>query len=149
MADRDRHQVFMPRLSRLGIAPRLLHMDGRSICLERCQPFPEWHSAASESDLAVMRELVLRLIGDLHAAGVCHRDLHKQNLVFRDGRPLIIDVEFACQVDPAGPCYDLYGPSDDVSQPARIKAHYWESSVKGLHEVFGHLSAADACAPPE
>jgi serine/threonine protein kinase len=135
--DRDRHQALMPRLAHAGLCPRILHMDGWHLCLERCESFSEWHRKASESELGAMRTKVIGLIQDLHAAGVCHRDLHEDNLVFKSGRPLVIDLEYACAVDPTGPCYDLYGPSE--GHQGRLFRHWWDSPTGGLHDTFGPL----------
>ena len=59
-----------------------------------------------------MRPKVVELIKTMHQLGVCHRDLHAGNVVVGpEDRPLAIDVEWAIEVDPAWPCYDLEGPS--------------------------------------
>lgn len=48
----------------------------------------------------------------MHRAGVCHRDLHHLNVMLCSGAPLVIDPEWAIDVDPAVRCYDLYGPGE-------------------------------------
>ncbi len=42
-------------------------------------------------------ELLAELVGELHARGVCHNDLHKeQNVLVRaDGRPVLLDFQLA------------------------------------------------------
>ena len=57
-----------------------------------------------------LRPLLIDLLQRLHAEGVCHRDLHWENVVIVGRAPFVIDLEYACDVDPAGPCYDLTGP---------------------------------------
>ena len=54
---------------------------------------------------------MIRLI---HSLGICHRDLHEGNIVVKAGKPMVIDLEHAVEVDPLWPCYDLYGPSDRI-----------------------------------
>jgi serine/threonine protein kinase len=96
-----------------------------------------------------MGQLVLGLVKSIHSVGVCHRDLHRQNLVIDDGRPLVIDLELACEADPSGPCYDLYGPSEIIpvaEQHQAVEGDYarygvwWDSPADGLNRVFGPLS---------
>src|SRR5262245_35915339 len=57
-----------------------------------CAGEPLWSVAALPADFfAALRALVL----ELHARGVCHNDLHKENniLVGEDGRPWLIDFQ--------------------------------------------------------
>ena len=69
-----------------------------------------------------MSRYVLKLIRQMHLLGICHRDLHDLNLLVQDGKPLVIDLEHAAEVDPSWPCYDLYGPSEMVPLLAEHRA---------------------------
>ena len=143
---RDRIQAFAPRLAAAGVSPRILHMDGRSVCLERCQPFGKWREVATPAEVAAMRDRVLALLHRMHALGVCHRDVQERNLVVSEegDQPLLIDFESACSVDPAWPCYDLYGPNEHVAAPEKIRLNYWGSeSPVALARTFGPLAPTD------
>lgn len=146
--DRERHHAFLPRLAAAGLAPRIVRMDERQRCLERCTPFATWRRSVGATELSVMRAAVLDLIADVHALGVCHRDLHEGNLVVRGDRPLVIDLELACEVDPGGLCYDLTGPCEAIPVAEqhldRADAYaehgvWWDSPCDGLAKVFGPL----------
>ena len=67
-----------------------------------------------------LRRRLIELIRAVHALGICHRDLHDGDIVLDGDRPLVIDVDLACDVDQHWPCYDVYGPSDLIPVP---KAH--------------------------
>jgi hypothetical protein len=126
-------------------------MDDNERCLKECLPFPKWQQNATPAELAEMRLLVIELITSVHAFGICHRDLHQNNLVLDDRRPLVIDLELACEVDPESPCYDLYGPSDTVPVPEQhvvvgggyeVHGVWWDSPMDGLHRIFGPLGGS-------
>jgi hypothetical protein len=104
-----------------------------------------WEAGQSGTDLAAMRVLLRTRIDELHSHGICHRDLHIDNVVLRDGLPLFIDPDFAIASDPHAPCFDLYGPdASGVPAPHAHKAQggaaaqgvWWHAPV--LHRTFGH-----------
>ena len=139
------------------MAPEIIRMDDEEICLKECDRFEVWWRSASPAELAEMRSCVLELIEGIHALGVCHRDLHDRNLVLDGGKPLVIDLELACEVDPAWRCYDLYGPSDSIPVAEQhadfndghhsVHGVWWDSPVSGLRSVFGPLQKPES-APP-
>lgn len=147
--DRQRHHLFLPRLSEAGLAPKIIRMDDRERCLERCCPFNEWRAGRSKWEVDEMANAVVQLIEHVHALGVCHRGLHSSNLlVGTDGRPVVVDLELACEVDPARPCFDFYGPVSGVpiaEQHVQVGGDYavngvwWDSPIAGLAQVFGPL----------
>ena len=131
-------------------------MDDFERCLERCDSFGEWSRHATEAETADMKSKVVTLIESIHALGVCHRDLHERNLVLWHGRPLVIDLELACAVDPAWSCYDLFGPSDSVRvaeqhlEDGLANGVWWEAKVEPrrrlttMCEIFGPLNEVAA-----
>jgi serine/threonine protein kinase len=53
-------------------------------------------------------------ISEMHSHGICHRDLHIEDIVLADGGlPLFVDPDFALESDPSRPCYDLAWPRVD------------------------------------
>ncbi len=67
---------------------------------------------SNQGEIKFMGCRVLEMIRTMHALGICHRDLHEDNVLVKEGRPLVIDLEHAVEVDPSWPCYDLFGPND-------------------------------------
>lgn len=112
--DRESHRKFLPLLADAGLAPKIIRLNDTERCLERCQTFSEWRRYSNDDQLRRMGLDVLELFRAVHALDICHRDLHEGNLLVKDDRPLVIDLEHAVEVDPTWPCYDLYGPSDQV-----------------------------------
>lgn len=67
-------------------------------------------------------------------------------------RPLVIDLELACEVDPAWRCYDLTGPSAEVQVPeehavqgGRIGRHgvWWDAPLEGPQSLGSILGPVD------
>ena len=110
--DRERHYRFLPRLAAAELVPRIIRIDNNERCLERCEPLSSWRKKSDQSEIKMMGRRVLEMIRAMHSLGICHRDLHDDNVVVKAGKPLVIDLEHAVEVDPAWPCYDLYGPND-------------------------------------
>lgn len=148
---------YLPRLATAGIAPPILEWFDGGVRMRRGLPLPEWVDAADRDARVEMRVLLLGLVQALHDAGVCHRDLHWENVVLIDGRPLVIDLEHACEVEPSWPCYDLTGPSPNVSIPpehARLggllgtRGIWWDAPIDPrwggryhpLGDLFGRLA---------
>lgn len=73
------------------------------------------------NDAAARADMKVRLrarIGELHAVGICHRNLHSDNVMISDdGSIRFIDFVLAQWVDPNWPGYDLVGPSAHVPAP--------------------------------
>jgi serine/threonine protein kinase len=87
-----------PQVPRLLDAPSGAPSRGKSgrdtLLRSWCAGEPLWSASALPADFfAALRALVLAL----HAHGVCHNDLHKENniLVGEDGRPWLIDFQLA------------------------------------------------------
>lgn len=155
--DRQRHHLLLPRLAEAGLAPQIIRMDDNERCLKECDRFEVWWRSASPAELEELRASVLELIEAIHALGVCHRDLHERNLVLDGGKPLVIDLELACEVNPEWRCYDLYGPSELIPVAEQhvavndglhsVHGVWWDSPANGLHLVFGPLQKPES-APP-
>lgn len=159
--DRARAQAhrYLPGLAAAGLSPAILELTETRVVTRRGRPLREWWPRADAAARARMRTRVLRLIEQLHARGICHRDLHDRNLILGAGdQPQVIDVEWACDVDPAAPCYDLCGPASGVPVPAThlssgapfARGVCWGNPLAGsgytsLGEIFGPLPPI---APP-
>jgi len=107
-------QAHLARLAGYGLTPEIIRWEPGAVVIRAGVWLPDWLRTANPDTVAAMRPKGLELVHGMHAQGVCHRDLHVENVVIVDGQPMAIDYEHACQVDPAGPCYDLTGPSDQV-----------------------------------
>lgn len=144
---------YLPRLASAGLTPEILDLSAMAVATRRGRPFRDWWPRADRTVLAVMRASILDLIESVHALGICHRDLHDGNLILdRDHRPLVIDLEWACDVDPRLPCYDLTGPTLEVPIPDAHRRQvgtpyangvWWGnplgSGYRSLGEIFGAL----------
>lgn len=95
-------------------------------------PLTDWLTSANPEVVAATRPKVLALVHGIHAQGICHRDLHIENVVLVSGRPMAIDFEHAIEVDPEWPCYDLSGPSECVPL---LPAHAEWSGVLGTYGI--------------
>jgi serine/threonine protein kinase len=103
-----------------GLAPRILAEDHETVTFERLpQTLKQWWEANEDSaERAAMRTRLRDRIVELHAIGICHRDLHSENVMVDDeGSLYFIDFALAQRVNPEWSCYDLSGPSEDVPVP--------------------------------
>jgi RIO-like serine/threonine protein kinase len=110
-------------LRRLPRVPRLLGWDGRR--LERSWlPGEPLHRAASPPDAAYFRE-ALRLLRQLHAAGVVHNDLAKEPnwLVDADGLPALVDFQLAMRPRRRGRLFRMLA-WDDLRHLLKHKRSY-------------------------
>lgn len=103
-----------------GLAPPILGQDRETVTFERLPwTLRQWWLV--NNDAAARADMKVRLrarIGELHAVGICHRDLHSENVMIGDdGSIRFIDFVLAQWVDPNWPCYDLVGPSAHVPAP--------------------------------
>lgn len=148
----NRVVYFQSRLADAGLAPKTTSDAYPSIEMERGMPLSEWLKSATTDDRAIMRARLIALVRGVHAAGVCHRDLHVSNIILvKDGKPLVIDPEHALEVDPRGPCFDICGPKsrvpvapDHVAQPGPISTTgvWWDAdlgqgTITTLGSAFG------------
>lgn len=87
--------------------------------IEAHTPLSEWlRSHGSPPERSDMRVAIRDQLHRLHAAGICHRDVHLGNVVIdAAGTPRFIDFELATRVDPNGPCFDILGPQSGVPVP--------------------------------
>lgn len=158
-ADRGGSQAasYLPRLAAAQICPPIVDQSRDGVFLRRGVRLPDWVATAGPDEVATMRPLVIDVVRRLHSEGVCHRDLHWENVVAIDGQPFLIDLEHACDVDPAWPCYDFTGPSAEVPL---LQAHArfggvlgttgmwwgaeldlrWADRYRPLGKVFGPLN---------
>jgi serine/threonine protein kinase len=118
-----------------------------------CAGEPLWSVVALPADFfAALRELVLAL----HARGVCHNDLHKENniLVGEDGRPWLIDFQLASvsrhrgrsfaqrcledlrQVEKHRRRYESAGGSAAPAPPRSWPAAAWARFVKPVYNLI-------------
>lgn len=131
----------------------MFRADDAVIEMQECTPLASWladHEWIAR-DVDDMHERILQLVREMHAQGICHRDLHVQNVVVCEGRPMAIDPQLATNADPSKQCYDLDGPASGmpIPMPHQMLAGYrdsgvwWRSSIRGLgimfQEVYGHL----------
>ncbi len=124
---------FMRRLAERGLVPDVLDWANDHAVIAMGEPLNLWLAGSTDLARREMREAILDLIYAMHAAGVCHRDLHSRNIVIIDGHPLVIDLAMAAEVDPAWPCYDLTGPSPQVPLPSE---HACQGGLIGTHGVW-------------
>jgi hypothetical protein len=147
---------YLPRLSDAGVVPEVLGWVDGGVLIRRGLPLPNWVAGAEPAEVVALRPLLIDLLQRLHAEGVCHRDLHWENVVIVGRAPFVIDLEHACDVDPAGPCYDMTGPFAGVPLPP-AHAQFggilgtqgmwwdadwdrrWDGRYRPLGQVFGPL----------
>ena len=113
-ADEAQARKYLPRLADASLSPSITGWGMGSVSMVKGTPALDWLAKADDLAIGAMRIQVLDLIRGMHTLGVCHRDLHVENIVIVDGQALAIDVDHACDVDPSWPCYDLTGPSPQV-----------------------------------
>src|ERR1700682_917095 len=77
----------------------------------------DWLKEADKDAIQAVGRDILGCTDRLHAAGLCHRDVHERNVVLDDLRPLLIDFELAIEVPPDQACYDLLGPASGTPLP--------------------------------
>ncbi len=108
------------RLSKAGLAPRVIEVTNDEIVTERHQTLTEW--LATHPDQSARDEMSRRLKQLLHRVHtevqLCHRDVHRENVVVdREGQPLLIDPAYAT-ASVNEHCYDLEGPGpSEVAVP--------------------------------
>lgn len=118
--DRGRALELHRYASVRGLAPRILAEDQETVTFERLpQTLKQWWEANDDpARRAAMKTHLRDRIIELHAIGICHRDLHSENvMVDSEGSLYFIDFALAQRVDPTWSCYDLNGPSDQVPVP--------------------------------
>jgi serine/threonine protein kinase len=108
------------RASVSGLAPDILAQDRETVTFVKLPwKLNEWWLQHTDDEARQEMKLHLRdRIVELHVAGICHRDLHCENvMVTAAGTVQFIDFGLARWVDPSWPCYDLTGASDHVPVP--------------------------------
>lgn len=144
-------------LASWDLAPKIIEATNDTLVTELHPTLHQWWDAGpTQDELDAMLKLLRGRIVELHSHGVCHRDLHIDNVVLRDGIPLFIDTDFAIATDSNEPCFDLYGPDvSGVPAPAaHLRQHgnaakgvWWTAPV--LHNTFGHVLGPVPEAPPQ
>lgn len=143
---------FLERLQGTGLVPEVQSVeeteDRAEIRLGFHLPLVMWMSDHRDGATA-MKSAIDEQLRRLHDHGVCHRDVHEDNLVIeKSGTPLFIDFELAIDVSPSDACYDRIGPASGVPVPPAhtrvgLYAGVWWDSVMpdgfGLGTVFGPL----------
>ena len=126
--ERQQGKRFYPRLAEAGLAPKVIDLTDEGVQTRRGLDLREWLPTTNAEVLSLLRPRALALIDGMHRLGVCHRDLHAGNVVIVPGDQLLaIDMDWATEVDPKWPCYDLEGPSSLIPIP------------QGHHDAGGEL----------
>lgn len=123
----------LPRLADGGLAPEILRWEHGAVLLRAGAHLPAWLQQADAAAIAAMRPRALALVHGIHSLGICHRDLHIENVVVIEGRLLAIDFEHACEVDVTWSCYDMTGPSEYVPV---LPAHAKFGGVLGTYGIW-------------
>jgi Phosphotransferase enzyme family len=122
----------LPNLAERGLAPPTVEWGPDYVTTVGGTWLPDWLDSVDSAQVEIMRPHVLALVRGIHEYGVCHRDLHVENVVVIDNRPLAIDFEHASEVDPSWPCYDISGPSMHVAVPPAHVAHGGTLGTSGI-----------------
>ena len=150
----NHERTMMAVAAEAGWAPRFEVVGQDVIRMPYLTPLEHRLRDADANERRALARAVLACIEGVHAAGMCHRDIHRDNFLVDGARALLIDFELACRVDPARPCYDLIGPASGVEVPEQHKflrvteGFWWDSSAERktmLWREFGHL--ADLTGP--
>lgn len=109
----------------------LVEVDGPDLVTRRypvAWETPEWRDA----------DALYRLLLDLGAAGVHHRDVHLRNIVLDAGRPRLIDWYTAIEA-PGRPSYDLYGEDAGLERPpGHVDYQCWTTPNRwSIKEAWG------------
>lgn len=139
--------IHYQALSELGLAPAVVTITDNEIVTVEHQPLRSWLDENPSDDArAGMARKIVGLLENVHQqAGICHRDVHIDNIVIAgDDRPLLIDPAYATATV-NDRCYDLEGPGPSrVAVPADHIAQghdgvWWGSSQKhrSLKATFG------------
>jgi tRNA A-37 threonylcarbamoyl transferase component Bud32 len=155
----DAERELMAEAAAAGCAPAFDVIEGeptrvrlltiRMRCFTRLRTWLETASPEHQHELA---RSLLECVRRLHALGICHQDLHVDNVVVDGARPLLIDFELALRTSPDKPCYDLVGPAaSGVPVHGRhlfqgiIEGVWWDSPTTQVTTIGRSLgSVADA-----
>jgi hypothetical protein len=126
-----------------------------AIRMRRFTTLGQWMERASPEHRREMARALLDCVRGLHALGICHQDLHVDNVVVDGTRPLLIDFELALRTSPGKPCYDLVGPAESgvpVHERHLFKGItqgvWWDSPTTQVRTIGRYLgSVAEADAP--
>lgn len=112
--------------------PELLAQDTCDLVTRR-------HDVAWETPAWRDVNALVELIRAVHAEGVHHRDFHLNNVVIRDGRPLLIDWFTAIEAPNASCAYDFYGEISGVPKPERhLDFQCWDTpNPYSIKEAWG------------
>ena len=137
------------RFSEAGLAPMIVSLTANEIETVCHQTLRDWLARKpSQQERDTMSEAIRDLLLAAHETGLCHRDVHIDNIVLSDnGRPLLIDPAYAT-ASVNEHCYDLEGPEpsgvsvpDDHVNQGGNAAHgiWWGSPEKhrSLEREFG------------
>lgn len=125
-------RAHLERLAHCKLTPEVIRWEPGAVVVRAGVPLTDWLRTATPDAVAKMRPKALALVQSIHALGICHRDLHVENVVLIDGIPAAIDFEHACEVDREWPCYDLTGPSEQVPL---LPAHAKFGGVLGTYGI--------------
>jgi len=108
------------RAADAGLAPAIVESEGDPITMQRLERtlLDFWNDP--NSDQEARTTTVFRLverINALHQIGICHRDLHSENVMIDEGEVVFIDFVLAQDVNPVWQCYDLTGPNEHILVP--------------------------------
>jgi tRNA A-37 threonylcarbamoyl transferase component Bud32 len=143
---------FLLRASEVGCAPPVMDQGPLAISMPRLTNFETWLSTADNEARRRVGASLAQVIHRLHAAGVCHRDLHVGNVVLEGARPYLIDFELAAWSDPSLRCYDFVGPNEAIDLPVAhrrvglLDGVWWDSPtpfVRTLRAALGPVATID------
>lgn len=120
-----------------GFCPELVAVDGPDLVTRRypvAWDVPSWRDAKA----------LYRLLSELGAAGVHHRDVHLRNIVIVDGAPRLIDWVTAVEA-PGRVSYDLYGEAAGIERPpGHVTYQCWTAPNRwSIREAWGVDVPAD------
>jgi hypothetical protein len=142
-------RTMMATAAKVGWAPPFDLVGQDVIRVPYLTPLEHRIRDADAAERRMVARAILDCIEGVHAAGMCHRDVHRDNFVVDGAKVLLIDFELARNVDPKSPCYDLIGPPSGVEVPQQhtflgvTEGFWWDSSATRktmLWREFGHLA---------
>jgi tRNA A-37 threonylcarbamoyl transferase component Bud32 len=159
----DDERKMMAEAAAAGCAPDFEVIEGEptkvrllTIRMKRFTMLGEWLEGASPERKRELARSLLECVRRLHALGICHQDLHVDNVAVDGTRPLLIDFELALRTSSDQPCYDLVGPASGVPVHERhlfkeiTEGVWWDSSttqVRTIGRYLGSVEEADAQHP--
>jgi hypothetical protein len=141
----EHERTMLAAAAEVGCAPPFTLVGHDAIRMPRLTVLTKWLETASADDKQMIAHSLIACIERLHCAGICHRDVHRENIVLDGARPLLIDFELSAGVDPSCPCYDLLGPASGVPLPSQheflglVHGIWWDSTSSHVRQLWRDL----------